>query len=160
MTTTTTTSDWYVKDVFSTDVVTVMANDSVRDALTLMVENRVSALPVTSSKGVCVGILSATDLIALTRELNDDLAEMQVGEMNYQWLLDQFAAQDFGRRRVKELMTEVVETVRQETSLLEAGRLMLRHGVHRLPVVDDDERLLGIVSMTDLLAAFVDAPVP
>src|SRR5215468_8960442 len=95
-----------VQDVLSKDVVAVTVADTVQDALTLIVENRVSALPVVGAKGVCVGVLSATDLIALTRDLNDELAGMQVGELNHQWLLDQFAAQDFGRRRVDELMTD------------------------------------------------------
>jgi CBS domain-containing protein len=149
----------HVADVFSKDVVAVTTTDTVRDALTLMVENRVSALPVVSGKGVCVGIISATDLIALTRDLNEDWAQMQTGDFSNQWLLDQLAAQDFGRRRVEELMTEVVETVRPESTLVHAGRLMLRHHVHRLPVVNEEAQLLGIVSMTDLLAAFVDGEV-
>jgi len=145
-----------VKDVLSRDVVAIGATDTVREALTLMVENRVSALPVVTTKGKCVGILSATDLLALTRDLNEELAEMQGGELNHQWLLDQLAEHDFGRRRVEELMTEVVETVAPEATIAQAGRLMLRQRVHRLPVVDAAGHLLGIVSTTDLLTAFVD----
>lgn len=156
---TTQTASGCVQDVLSKDVVAVTVADTVQDALAMMVENRVSALPVVTAKEVCVGILSATDLIALTRDLNDDLSQMQVGELNHQWLLDQLAAQDFGRRRVDELMTDVIETVRPETTLIEAGRLMLRNRIHRLPVVDDEGHLLGIVSTTDLLTAFVDGAI-
>jgi CBS domain-containing protein len=156
MKTKTSTRRQHVADIYSKDVVAVTTTDTVRDALTLMVENRVSALPVVGSKGVCAGIISATDLIALTRDLNEDWSEMQRGDFSNQWLMDQLAAQDFGRRRVEELMTEIVETVQPDTTLVHAGRLMLRHHVHRLPVVDEQGRLLGIVSMTDLLAAFVD----
>jgi CBS domain-containing protein len=145
-----------VKDVLSKEVVTVNATDTIRDALTLMVENRVAALPVVTSRGKCAGMISATDLIALTRDLNDELAVLETGELNHQWLLDQLAEHDFGRRRVEELMTEVVETAGPDATLAQAGRIMLRRQVHRLPVVDAQGNLLGIVSTTDLLAALLD----
>jgi CBS domain-containing protein len=73
-----------------------------------------------------------------------------------QSLIDQVAEQDFGRRRVRELMTEVVETVVPETPLAAAARIMLRNQIHRLPVVNERRQLVGIISTTDILAAFVD----
>jgi CBS domain-containing protein len=145
-----------VEDVFTKEVVAVNAEDSVQDALRLMVENHVSALPVVNGKEACIGILSATDLMGLTRDLNDDLSAMQVVEFTPQSLIDRVAEQDFGRRRVNELMTEVVETVGPEATLAAAARAMLWHQVHRLPVVDERQRLVGIISTTDIMAAFVD----
>jgi CBS-domain-containing membrane protein len=145
-----------VEDVFTKEVVAVNAEDSVQDALRLMVENHVSALPVVNGKEACIGILSATDLMGLTRDLNDDLSAMQVVEFTPQSLIDRVAEQDFGRRRVNERMTEVVETVGPEATLAAAARAMLWHQVHRLPVVDERQRLVGIISTTDIMAAFVD----
>jgi CBS domain-containing protein len=142
--------------VLTKEVVAVNADDTVQEALRLMVENHVSALPVVNGKEVCVGILSATDLMGLTRDLNEDLSEMQVADFTPQSLIDQMAEQDFGRRRVHELMTEVVETVGPEATLAAAARAMLRHQVHRLPVVSERGRLVGIISTTDVMAAFVD----
>lgn len=144
-----------VKDVLTKEVVAVNADDTVQEALRLMVENHVSALPVVNGRDVCVGILSATDLMGLTRDLNEGLSEMR-GEFTPQSLIDQVAEQDFGRRRVHELMTEVVETVGPEATLAAAARAMLRHQVHRLPVVDGRQRLVGIISTTDIMAAFAD----
>jgi CBS domain-containing protein len=66
------------------------------------------------------------------------------------------AEQDFGRRHVHELMTEVVETVSPDATLAAAARAMLHHQVHRLPVVNERQRLVGIISTTDILGAFVD----
>lgn len=145
-----------VQDVLTKEVVAVNADDSVQEALRLMVENRVSALPVVNSKDTCVGILSATDLMGLTRDLNEELSEAQGKEFTPQSLIDRLAEQDFGRRRVHELMSEVVETVGPQATLADAARAMLHHRVHRLPVVNERQRLIGIVSTTDILAAFVD----
>jgi CBS domain-containing protein len=145
-----------VKDVFSKEVVAVNTDDTVQEALRLMVENRVSALPVVNGKEVCVGILSATDLMGLARDLNEELSEVQGAEFTPQSLIDRVAEQDFGRRRVHELMTEVVETIGPDATLAAAARAMLHHQVHRLPVVNERQRLVGIISTTDIMAAFVD----
>jgi CBS domain-containing protein len=145
-----------VRDVLTKEVVAVNADDTVQEALRLMVENHVSALPAVNGKEVCVGILSATDLMGLTRDLNEELSEMQVADFTPQSLIDRVAEQDLGRRRVHEMMTEVVATVTPEATLATAARAMLRHQVHRLPVVNERQRLVGIVSTTDIMAAFVD----
>lgn len=145
-----------VKDVLSKEVVAVNADDTVQEALRLMVENRVSALPAVNAKEVCVGILSATDLMGLASDLNEELSQMEAVEFTPQSLIDQVAEQDFGRRRVHELMTEVVETIGPEATLVEAARAMLRQQVHRLPVVNERQRLVGIISTTDVVAAFAD----
>jgi CBS domain-containing membrane protein len=145
-----------VKDVVSRDVVWVNANDTIEEALSLMVENHVSALPVLNGRDVCVGILSATDLVGLARELNEDMSNMRATDFARQWVFDRLAEQDLGRRRVSEFMTEVVETISPNASLVSAARAMLRNHVHRLPVIDERRRLVGIISTSDIVAAFVD----
>ena len=144
-----------IKEILTRDVVSIAPDDSLVDALTLMAENRVSALPVVNGRGQCVGIISSTDIIALARELTEELEEYPVFESSHQWLLDQLAEHDLGRRKVHELMTPDVVTVGPETTLVEAASTMLANRVHRLPVVDAKGQLVGVVSMTDLLEAFV-----
>ncbi len=144
-----------IKDILTRDVVAVEPDDSLYEALTLMAENRVSALPVVNGKGQCVGIISSTDIISLTRELTEELDEYPMFESSHQWLLDQLEEHDLGRRQVHEVMTPDVITVGPETTLVEAARKLLSNRIHRLPVVDEKNRLLGVVSTTDLLAAFV-----
>ena len=58
-----------VKDVMSRDLVTIDAKDSVHEALQLMAENKVAALPVVDRQGRCVGIISTSDLVDVTRDL-------------------------------------------------------------------------------------------
>jgi CBS domain-containing protein len=53
-------------------------------------------------------------------------------------------------------MTSPVASIGPEATLVDAARAMLRHRVHHLPVVDDEQRLVGIVSTMDLLSGFVD----
>lgn len=152
----TSTRRWLVKDVMSREVVTASPDDTLQEALQLMVENRVSSLPVTDRKGHCLGMLSSTDLIELTRELDEDLSSLdRVSDAGYQWLLERLRA-GFGSDKVRDHMSQDVAMVAAESELAQAALQMLRYRVHRLPVTDSSDRVLGIVSSMDVLRAFAD----
>ena len=145
-----------VREVMTHHVVTVYPQDTVHEALELMVENRVMALPVLDNRGHVVGVISTSDLIDLTRDLDADLeqlAESTTG--NRSWLIDKLS-HSMGHERVDSVMSEDVASVNQEATLGEASRIMLKNRVHRLPVVDADGKLQGIVSTMDLLASFAE----
>ena len=145
-----------VKDIMSKHVVAVNPSDSLHEALDLICENRVSALPVVDGRGHCVGILTTSDLIELTHELDDELQNLgRVNESKPQWLIEQLT-KALGSERVSEQMTPDVASVRPETTVPQAAAIMLRNRVHHLPVVDDDNRLRGIVSTMDVLGVVAD----
>ena len=149
--------DKRTKDVMSRDVVTIDARDTVHEALQLMAENRVSALPVTDRQGRCIGILSTTDLVDVTRDVDAGLSELEkTDEPLWGACLDKLG-DHIGHQTVLDLMSESVVSVGPDVHMFEAASRMLRERIHRLPVVGDDERLLGIVSMTDVLTAFVES---
>jgi CBS domain-containing protein len=149
-----------VKDVMSTVVITVGPDDTIQDALFCMAHYRVTSLPVTDAKNRCIGILSTTDLVDPTRAVQEGLNEAGlVHEQARPWLLDTLQEGTLGACKVRELMTEAIAAITRETSLVEAAGEMLRHRVHHLPVVDEHQRLLGIVSTMDLLQAFAQSHV-
>ena len=144
-----------VGDVMSTDLVTIDAADTVHDALQVMTENGVAALPVLDAEGRCIGMLSTTDFVEMTRDLESGLEAL---EQEDQLLFGQIVAQlaeGSGHQRVVDVMSDSVITARASDSLVSAASTMLDEGVHRLPVLDDEGRLVGILSTTDILEAFV-----
>jgi CBS domain-containing protein len=146
-----------VKDVMSRDVVTINAGDTIHEALRLMGENRVSALPVVDSRDHCVGILSTSDLVDMTRDVDDDLYQLDmVDPTSRRFLLDKLA-HSMGDESVQSFMSEAVATVDINTTIGKATREMLRNRIHHLPVVDESDRLIGIISTMDILAEFADA---
>ncbi len=149
-----------VKDIMSRDVVTISAADTVHEAITLMGENRVSAIPVIDNHDHCVGILSTSDLVDMTREVDDDLYNLDmVDSTSRRFLLDKLA-HSMGGESVQSFMSETVATVRADTTIAEATREMLRQRVHHLPVVDAKNHLIGIISTMDVLEQFAkSAPV-
>jgi CBS-domain-containing membrane protein len=146
-----------VKDLMSRDVVTISAGDTIHEALTLMGENRVSALPVVDHHDHCVGILSTSDLVDMTRDVDDDIYNLDlVDPTSQRFLLDRLA-HSMGSETVQSFMSESVTTVDLETSIGKATREMLRNRIHHLPVVDSNDKLIGIISTMDILGEFADA---
>ena len=103
--------------------VTLGPDDLVADALELMARYRVSGVPITSPDGVLVGILTNRDL--------------------------RFGARPDAARR--ELMTsENLVTAPLGTTLAEAELILGRHKIEKLPIVDEDGRLRGLITVKDI----------
>lgn len=144
-----------VKDVMSTDVITVSIGDSVEHCARLMLEHKVGSLPVFDAEGRLAGIVTEGDLIRRAARFREPGFLPLLGGLIF---LDD--PQDFLaelRRAMAlhagRLMTRKVYTVKPEDSLEKASTMMLRRHVKRLPVVDDEGRLAGIISRRDLVEA-------
>jgi CBS-domain-containing membrane protein len=146
-----------VQDIMSRDVVTIRAGDTVHEALTLMGENRVSALPVVDSHDHCIGILSTSDLVDMTRDVDDDLYQLDlVDSTSRRFLLDKLT-HSMGSESVQSYMSESVNCINPEATIGNATRELLRNRIHHLPVVDASNHLVGIVSTMDILGELADS---
>jgi predicted transcriptional regulator len=101
-------------------------------------------------------VLSSSDLIELTRELDEDLTSFSAATVDsHHWLLEK-VCNGIGNDKVSAHMTENVALVDARSSLPHVAGEMLRNRVHRLPVVDEHERLVGIISTMDILRVFAE----
>ena len=131
----------------------VHPDTSVAKALDLMFEQKVSALPVVDD-GKCVGIVTATDLVVLIRAITKVLQSEYPHYDDCLWAVDMVqkrAASD----PIREIMSEVLVEASPQTSVGQAAALMVREGVHHLPVVDQG-KLVGFLSSLDLIREFSD----
>jgi len=146
-----------LKDVISSDVVSVNPQDTLRDALAVMVENRVSSLPVVDARERCVGMISVTDLLGVTKDLSDELNALSAaGGLDHASLVEKLEHADLLTEQVQGWMSPDPISVDIGSSLKHAAKLMLRNQVHRLVVLDGQQRMVGVLSTMDLLAAFID----
>lgn len=139
-----------VRDVMTWEVVTVGQRASFKEIATTMAEHRISALPVLDEEGRVAGIVSEADLL-LKEEFPEGPAGGRLLQSHRQRVQRSKAAGD----TAAELMTAPAVTVGPDASVTEAARLLHRHGIKRLPVVDPAGPLLGIVSRADLLKVFL-----
>lgn len=142
------------QDVMTTAVVTVAPDATVREAATLMLERRISALPVVDRAGNVVGIVSEGDLLRRV-ELGTDAARSW-----WLGLLADSVAQDYLKTHgvmVGDVMSSPAISVRRVTPLNTVARLLEERRIKRVPVLESG-RLEGIVSRADLVRALATAP--
>ena len=139
-----------VRDVMTPEVVTVDEHASFKDIATLIAERRVSAVPVLDREGRVLGIVSEADLV-----LKEEFPEGPAGGRLFQGRRQREDRAKAAGDTAAELMTAPAVTVGPDATVSEAARLLHRHGIKRLPVVDPAGPLLGIVSRADLLKVFL-----
>jgi CBS domain-containing protein len=146
-------------DIMTSPVVTVGPDTQVGEAARLLLESRISAVPVVDAAGKLLGIVSEGDLMRRTETGT---------ERRPSWWLALFSdaeaqARAFVKmhaRRVADVMTRNVVTVAEDSSLEDIADTLEKHRIKRVPVMRGD-RLVGIVSRADLLHGLVarrDAP--
>ena len=135
-----------VKQLMTTEVVSVGPGQPVKEAARIMVDSAVSGLPVIDADGKLVGIVTEADFVAGEAGRR---AENRAGLLRF--LLNRQTVGD-EELTVSDLMTRDVITVGPDSDHAEAARLMDREGVKRLLVTDND-RVVGIISRADMLRA-------
>jgi CBS domain-containing protein len=141
-----------VREVMTTEVATVGEGAPFKQIVRVLAKHRVSALPVLDADGRVVGVVSEADLLHKEEFPAAPPARGRRAPRRPPAARAKAAAATAG-----ELMTAPAVTVGAEATVAEAARLLERHGIKRLPVVDDAGRLVGIASRADLLRVFLRA---
>ncbi len=142
-----------VRDVMTRNVVAVAADEAVLKAARLMLQNKISGLPVVDAAGKLVGIVTEGDFLRRgeigTQRRRPKWLEFLVGPGR---LADEYV--QASGRKVQEIMTPDPCFVSEDDTLTTVVELMERRRIKRLPVVRDG-RLIGIVSRANLMHALV-----
>jgi len=118
-----------VSDVMTKKVISISSQDSMADAARKLRDHSISGLPVVDSQERCTGILSALDFVKQAKDSD----------------------------RVSQHMTSSVQSIGASQPLLKAARVMCTNHIHRLPVLDDQQRPIGMVTALDVVAALIHA---
>jgi CBS-domain-containing membrane protein len=137
-----------VEDVMTRAVVTAYQQALFKDIASLMIKRGISAMPVIDEDRRVVGVVSEADLMAKQEHLEVEKPPLFAGRRDR---LSRAKARGLSARS---LMSSPAITVRPETTVTEAAKLLDRHKIKRLPVVDGNGDLVGIVSRRDLLRVF------
>lgn len=138
-----------VRDVMTRDVAAVGEHASFKHVAQLLATRQISAVPVLAADGGVIGIISEADLLHKTAA-KPHLARTRLLRNRRRRRACAVAAAE----RAAELMSVPVITVGPDTTLDEAAKTIDGYGVTQLPVVNDDGKLVGMVSTTDLLTTF------
>lgn len=136
-----------VKDVMTTRVASVRKTATFKEMAAGLREHRVSAFPVTEEDGTVVGVVSEADM--LVKEALDVNRPGKAGGIMHHRQRTRAAA-----ITAEDLMSRPPVTIGPFEPVSSAARLMYTCRVKRLPVVDDDGRLVGIVARSDVLSVY------
>ncbi|GAA2345587.1 CBS domain-containing protein [Streptomyces caniferus] len=137
-----------VSDVMTQTVVAVGQEARFKEIVETMEQWKVSALPVLAGEGRVIGVVSEADLL-----LKEEFRESVPDRMEQLRRSDQ--VRKAGALTAGELMTQPALTVHAGDTVAQAARTMAYKSVKRLPVVDAEGKLQGIVSRSDLLKVFL-----
>ena len=140
------------RDIMTREVVTIGPEARVEDLAKLLESRRISGVPVLDAQDMLVGVVTQSDLIQRSRDLDLppalnilDLHLFLETPSRFQKRLEKLLG-----NKVKDVMTENPITVAPDTPVNEIARLMADKGVHTLPVLEEG-KLVGIVGKLDLI---------
>ena len=142
-----------VKDIMTTNVISVKTDTEITEATRLLLENRFNGLPVVDDHGKVVGILCQSDLIAQQKSLPiPTLFSFLDGFIPLTSTKKlESEIQKIAAITVDDAMTRNPVTVKPDTRIETVAALMVDSNFHTLPVLDDDGNLVGIVGKEDVL---------
>ncbi|MDD4343299.1 MAG: CBS domain-containing protein [Eubacteriales bacterium] len=144
-----------VKDIMSKDVVTVYETNTIEEVARIFIDKKISGVPVVDSQKKIVGIISEGDLVFQQKKLNPPVflsffdGVIQVGKSAFFDEIKKISA-----FLVKDLMTKDDLIIARETAdLSDVASLLIENKVNRIPIVDDENRVVGIVTRYDIIKA-------
>lgn len=153
-----------IQDAMEKNVIKFQVDDRIVDVAGSLRENKISGAPVMNKEGQVVGIISEGDIMRLLEVHSPhirlilpsplDLIELPV-RMKYE--MDEIA-EDMNKAAsllIGEIMTKKVVTITPDSDISDAAQLMDTHDVKRLPVVDSDGKMVGIITRGDIIGAMV-----
>jgi CBS domain-containing protein len=150
--------DFPVRDLMVSDVVTFAPDQNVQEAMRVLVGRSIGGAPVVDEEGRVIGVLSVSDLIVEEARLHFPTMVNFFGvNVALPWHdreLDESVSKALGEF-VHEVMTDKPVTVTPDATIEDVATAMHDKQVSRVPVVDDDGRLVGLITRGDILRAVV-----
>ena len=136
---------YLVRDFMSTKLVTCRKSDSLKFALSLMNQNKVSRLVVTDENGSVIGLITTNTLLTHS----DYFTKGHTRSRDYLLPVNKDTS-------VNDLLEGNLVTIGEDEDLAKAASLMIKNKISGIPVLDSNQNLIGLVSKTDVVKAFSD----
>ena len=149
-----------VRDVMTTQVVTLKATNTVKQATVKLAVDSISGVPVVDEKNRIIGIVSETDILNLLLKYQ---AKLNIDDPSLYMLLSPMdddsqeehvraAGKAISETLVKDIMTVTLITTTPDAKLVDVVKVMIERGVNRIPVLEKGV-LVGVISRADVIFA-------
>lgn len=141
-----------VKEIMVKDVVSIKPDNNAKEALTLLFKMQISGLPVIDTQGRLVGMFTEKDILTAILPSYIEKVGRFVYEENPKSIKKKF--EGLVNLTVSQLMRKDVVTVDENASLCEVAHLILTQKVRRIPVLNKEKRVVGIIVREDIVKAY------
>ncbi len=145
------------KEIMTAEPITVSRNTPIKEVAALMCERKINGLPVVDDNGDLAGVITESDLIESRKKLHIPTVINLLDSMIF---LENPARTDREMKKMTgtcagDVMTANPITITAATPVDEIATIMAEKKVHTLPVVDDTDRLIGIVGRDDIIKTLI-----
>lgn len=140
-----------IKEVMVKNVESLSPDISVKEAMEILLKRKISGLPVIDKDGKLVGMFTEKSILSYLLPSYIEKVGRFVYEENPKAAGKKLA--ELCRIKISQLMRKEVITTTEETTLCEAARIMLTQKARRLPVIDKEGKIVGILAREDILRA-------
>lgn len=148
-------NDKRAKDIMTTDVIVANKNDIIANVANLLIKEKIGGLPVVDEENKVVGIISETDI--MKKESHVDSPRMLNFIQGIIFLDDMKKFEDEMRaiaaHKVEDLMSKDIITVNENDTFDYVANVMINKSINRVPVVDENNFLKGIICRYDIIKA-------
>jgi CBS domain-containing protein len=150
-------ADLTAKEIMNKKVITIKKGASINELSELLVNNKISGVPVLDENGSLAGIVSEGDIIVQNSDLHFPRYFKLLDAIIYLESLNKFkrSLQKHLATKVEDIMTVKVKTADEDTPINEIADMMLDSRVNRLPVMDKNNKLVGIITRADIVKSMV-----
>jgi CBS-domain-containing membrane protein len=146
------------KDIMSTDLITVKKDTDIKTLSNLFIDKKINSVPVVDDEGKLIGIVSETDLVYQDASLHIPTVFSIFDSIFYLQSSKHFK-EDLNKitgSKVKDIMTNKVLSIKENESIYDIASIITEKKFYSIPVVDDNNKLKGIVSRFDIIKSMTD----
>jgi len=144
------------KEVMTKNVIAVKEEDTIDDVIKILLSNKISGVPVVNEEKEVIGVVSEADLIFRDKEIEipafipvmEGYIFLQSVKKYEEQLKKQVAY------KVKDVMSAPVITAKEDEEIEKIANIMLKKRINRIPIVDKEGKLVGLITRSDILKTF------
>lgn len=145
------------RDIMTENVITIKKESSIEDLSEILLKNKISGVPVVDGDGKIEGVVTEADIIVQDTDLHFPRYFKLLDAIIYLDSLNRFrdSLKKHLATKVEDIMVSKVLTISPETTISDIAELMLRQKINRLPVVDEKDKVIGIVTRADIVRSMI-----
>jgi len=149
-------------EIMEDDVITITKDKSIKELAQLLTDNDISGVPVVDGQNILQGIVSETDIVDFMKKDQVFFPILVYPIYNYAYVNPELYTEGYEKNKealsntkVEDIMHTWVRKAKKDTPESEIANIMIENGVNRVPIVDGDNKVIGIIARSDLVRSML-----